>query len=273
MAGLLDRLSNEETLGELVRALEDGVISPSPELLGGFFGHLRAGALGTLIRASETTRSRELKPVLQRAVAAIAQRNRGALVGFLDSQDPVVVTGALHLAGQMGVREVAPRLTGLLSHASPVVRAAAVETVLQLKATTLASHLLDTLLDPEVEVRVAAARVLQAMRSPGAAGRLKDILQSREIRAAELSEQIAMFEAYGSVGDPQAVPFLDKYLNGKGFLGRRGAPEIRACAALALGKVGSGEARASLRKAATDDDPVVRNAVGRAMRGMAEGPA
>jgi hypothetical protein len=81
-----------------------------------------------------------------------------------------------------------------------------------------------------------------------------------------------MFEAYGSVEDPQAVPFLDKYLNGKGFLGRREPAEIRACAALALGKVGSGEARSSLREAATDDDPVVRNAVGRAMRAMQDGP-
>jgi HEAT repeat protein len=80
-----------------------------------------------------------------------------------------------------------------------------------------------------------------------------------------------MFEAYGSVEDPQAVPFLDRYLNGKGFLGRREIPEIRACAALALGKVGSVEAKGSLRKAATDDDPVVRNAVGRAMRTMHEG--
>jgi hypothetical protein len=272
VAALLDRLSNEETLGELVQALEDGAISPSPELLGGFFGHLRAGALGTLIRASETTKSRELKPILRKAVAGIAQRNREALINFLDSRDPVVVTGALHLAGQMGVREVAPRLTGLLSHGSPQVRTAAAETILQLKATTLASHLLDTLLDPEVAVRVAAARVLQAMRSRGAAGRLKDILQSKEIRTADLSEQIAMFEAYGSVEDPQAVPFLDKYLNGKGFLGRREPAEIRACAALALGKVGSGEARSSLREAATDDDPVVRNAVGRAMRAMQDGP-
>ena len=270
VARLLDRLSDEETLGELVQALEDGAIAPSPQLLGGFLNHLRAGALGTLIRASETTKVRELKPVLQKAVAGIAQRNRGALIRFLDATDPLVVTGALHLAGQMQVKEVAPRLTELLYHPAPEVRKAAVDTVLALKATTLASNLHDILLDPESDVRVAAARVLQALRARGAAGRLKEILQSKEIRGADLTEQIAMFEAYGAVEDPQAVSFLDKYLNGKGFLGRREPSEIRACAALALGKVGSTEAQASLRKAATDDDAVVRNAVGRAMRGIGE---
>ena len=53
VARLLDRLSSEETVSELVQALEDGAISPSPKLLGGFLGHLRAGALGILIRAAE----------------------------------------------------------------------------------------------------------------------------------------------------------------------------------------------------------------------------
>jgi HEAT repeat protein len=270
VARLLDRLSSPETLGELVQALEDEAIKPSADLLGGFFGHLRAGALGTLIRAAETTQVRDLKPILRSAVAGIARRNREALVSFLDASDPLVVTGTLHLAGQMDVREVSSRLPDLLYHESPAVRKAAVETVLQLKATTLASRLLDTLLDPEVEVRIAAARALQSMRSRGAAGRLREILQSKEIRAADLSEQIAMFEAYGSVEDPQALAFLDRYLNGKGFLGRREPPEIRACAALALGKLATPEARAALRKSAADDDPVVRNAVGRAMRGMGD---
>lgn len=270
VARLLDRLSGEETLGELVRALEDGAISPSPQLLGGFLGHLRAGALGILIRAAETTQNRDMQPVLREAVAGIAQRNRAALLRFLDHDDPMVVCGALHLAGRMQVREVAARLPDLFYHEDPEVRKVAVETVLALNATTLASTLQELLLDRDADVRVATARALEQMRFRGAAGRFREILESREIRKADLSEQIAMFEAYGSIEDPQALAFLDKYLNGKGFLGRREPSEIRACAALALGKVGGSQARDALRKAAADDDPVVRNAVGRAVRGMKE---
>ncbi len=268
---LLDRLSSEDTVGELVRALEGGTVAPSPQLLGSFLAHLRPRALGILIRAAETTPSRELQPVLRQAVAGIAQRNRTALLRFLQSDDPVVLSGALFLAGRMQVKEVVPYLTDLLYHESPEVRKAAVRTVMDLKATTLASSLQDTLLDPETEVRVAAARALEKLRYRGAGPRFREILQSKEIRSADLTEQIAMFEAYGSVEDPQAVPFLDKYLNGKGFLGRREASEIRACAALALGKIASPVAKEALRKAVTDDDPVVRNAVGRALRGGSGG--
>ena len=164
----------------------------------------------------------------------------------------------------------AARLADLFYHETPEVRRAAVETVVALRATTLASTLQELLLDPDPEVRIATARALEQMRFRGAAGRFREILESREIRKADLSEQIAMFEAYGSIEDPQALAFLDKYLNGKGFLGRREPSEIRACAALALGRVGGPKAREALRRAAADDDPVVRNAVGRAVRGLKE---
>ncbi len=43
--------------------------------------------------------------------------------------------------------------------------------------------------------------------------------------------------------------------------------EIRACAALALGKIGTDQARKSLQAAGSEDDAVVRSAVNRALRG------
>jgi HEAT repeat protein len=60
---------------------------------------------------------------------------------------------------------------------------------------------------------------------------------------------------------------LDAMLNNKGFLGRKEDAEIRACAAIALGRVGSSKATEALRKAATEKDLIVRNAVTRALRG------
>ena len=46
-------------------------------------------------------------------------------------------------------------------------------------------------------------------------------------------------------------------------------PETRACAAMALGRIKSPEARELLQRAADDKDLVVRNAVNRALRGVA----
>jgi HEAT repeat protein len=58
---------------------------------------------------------------------------------------------------------------------------------------------------------------------------------------------------------------LDRLLNGRRMFGKE-SQEIRACAAMALGKVGTPAARASLQKAAQETNPMVRNAVTKALR-------
>ena len=76
----------------------------------------------------------------------------------------------------------------------------------------------------------------------------------------------AFFQAYARTAGNEAVRLLDHLLNGKGFLGRRESPEVRACAALALGKIDSSEAEEALEFALDQEDPVVSSAVNRALR-------
>jgi HEAT repeat protein len=45
-------------------------------------------------------------------------------------------------------------------------------------------------------------------------------------------------------------------------------PQIRACAALGLGTIGTAEAASVLQQAAADKDALVRNAVNQALRGV-----
>jgi HEAT repeat protein len=54
-------------------------------------------------------------------------------------------------------------------------------------------------------------------------------------------------------------------LNGRRLFGKE-SPEMRACAAMALGRVGSPAARASLQKSSAESNPIVRNAVMKALR-------
>lgn len=263
---LLDAISSPQTIDELIQALYDGSIRATPQQLSAFLRFLRSGAIPPLLRAAETVDHKELQAVLRSAVHGIAQRNRGAVVRLLTDPDPILASGAARLAGAIQIEEAGPALAGLLAHADASVRLAAVEAAQSLKASTAAGALVHTLDDPEREVRIAAARALGALRYAPAAKELQEILAAKEMRGADISEKVAFFEALGMVAEDQAVPFLDRLLNAKGFLGRREPSEIRAAAALALGKVGTPEARASLQKAAKDDDPVVRTAANRALR-------
>jgi HEAT repeat protein len=92
------------------------------------------------------------------------------------------------------------------------------------------------------------------------------VVQGKSVKAADLTEKMAYFEAYGSLARDAGIPSLDKLLNERNFWGRRATPEIRACAARALGIIGSASALESLRRATNERDPMVRSAINRAMR-------
>jgi hypothetical protein len=263
---LLDEVSSPEVIGELVHALEDGSIAAAPRQLGEFLMHLRAQALSSLLRASETIGVRELQPVLRSAVGGIAQRNRAVLVELVSSSDPLVAAGAARLAGSLQVTEAAPALQELLKHPEPAARIAAIDAAVMLKASIVAGALQEALTDRDRSVRIAVARALGQLRYRPSAPRFRALLTGKEIRSADITEKIAFFEGYGELGDPEAVGLLDKLLNGKGLLGRRESAEVRAAAALALGKVGSPDARRALDTAKADEDAVVRSAVNRALR-------
>ncbi|HMC19276.1 MAG TPA: HEAT repeat domain-containing protein, partial [Gemmatimonadales bacterium] len=98
------------------------------------------------------------------------------------------------------------------------------------------------------------------------AARVETIVSGSKLRNADLTEKMAFFEAYGALVGAKGIPALDKLLVAKGLLGKREDPETRACAAMALGKIRTPEARAVLERAAQDKEPLVRNAVARAMR-------
>ncbi len=262
---ILEELSDPVVLKQLLKSLEEGAIDPSGEELSIFLRYLRADALGPLVRAAETTKVGELQLRLRGAIEGLARAHPQILIELLNANDVAIVGGAARLAGSIGLTQCVPQLTALLKHAAPSVRKAAVEALLQIKSGTALDALQQALEDNEREVRMAAARGIASLRYQPARARLGELLQSRIVRDADLTEKIAFFEAFGAVANAESVAMLDKLLNGKSLL-RKQSPELRACAAMALGKVGTPASRAALERAAEDANPMVRNAVHKAMR-------
>ena len=132
---VLDKVSGAETLKELIQALEDGSISPDPKELGELLKHLRAEALGPLLRGAEEAEDPEIKATIQDAVDGIARKYSDALMECLESNDSAIVAGAVSLAGRMKLGDSAPLVSRLLGHKEPRVRLAAVEAAKALRAS------------------------------------------------------------------------------------------------------------------------------------------
>jgi HEAT repeat protein len=97
--------------------------------------------------------------------------------------------------------------------------------------------------------------------------RLEAAVDGKALRSADLTEKMAFFEAYGLLAGPKGVERLSALLLGSGgLLRRKEDPETRACAAMALGKIKTPEARHALELAAKDKEALVRNAVNKALR-------
>ncbi|HYJ79414.1 MAG TPA: HEAT repeat domain-containing protein, partial [Longimicrobiaceae bacterium] len=268
LRSLFDQLADPLTVAELVRTVEQAGPAVSEESLGGLLAYFPPEALGPLLKAGETS----AVPAVRRTVLAAAERlveaSRGQATQLLRDPDPGVAGGAARILGRLRVAAAAPDIGRLLARPEAAVRVAAVEALQELRSPGAAGALEAALEDQEREVRVAAARALAALRYAPAREKLEAAIDSRRLRDADLTERIAFFEAYGGLAGADAVPLLERVLNGKSWLGRRESPEMRACAALGLGRVPGPAAERALNAAAADADPVVRSAVGRALKAV-----
>jgi HEAT repeat protein len=206
-----------------------------------------------------------LQARLRSAMNGLADRYRTHLLALLRLDAPDIVRGAVALVVQQSMQEAVPALGDLLKHPDATMRRTAVDGLAQLKTASSLETMQRALGDVDREVRLAAARGLGAARYTPARARLEEIVNSKALREADLTEQIVFFEAFGGVASPESIDMLDRLLNGRRMFGKE-SQEIRACAAMALGKVGTPAARASLQRASAESNPMVRNAVSKALR-------
>ncbi len=262
---VFERLSDPDVLEQFVQALEDGAVAPNDEDVNLFFSRLKPEAMPILIRFAEMSETDGVAQRLRSAIDGLASRFPEEIDRLLQSDETVLVAGAVRAAGRVRLSQALDGLEEALQHPDKGVRLAVVDALLSIRLTPALQVMALALDDEDREVRIAAVEAFEAVRFASARDILRRHVESKRLRAADLTEKMAFFEAYGALGGNAAVERLDEILNAKGFLGRRNPTELRACAALGLGKAASPQAREALVKAEDDDDPIVKNAVARAL--------
>jgi HEAT repeat protein len=265
------RLSQPEALAQLLQSLDEAAAHPSAEELGELFGELRPEALPTMLAWLPRVSNQRVKVVLEQALQRLGAAHVPDLVGAIAGADAVVALEAVKLAGRLKLQQAVPAMAQSLGHEETAIRVAAVQALSDFATPAALQGLERALDDPDREVRLTAVRVLMQHRHRGALAKVTAAVQGKSVRAADLTEKMAFFEAYGSLVGEQGVAGLDALLNSGGFLRRKEAPETRACAALALGRIGTPSARDALERASGSKEALVRNAVSRALRGLPAG--
>lgn len=261
------RLSEPQVVAQLLHALDESARTPVASLLEGLFAELRPSALEPLVAWLGAAAASPARAAIERASLRLAGANTSELARLLEHPQEHVVRGALRLVGQLATPAAVPGLARLLRGGDVKLRAEAVTALSDIGSPSALQALERAMDDTDREVRVAAFRAIGSRKHAGALPRLLEVIRRKDIRAADLGEKMALFEAFGGMCGDAGVPELDGILNARGLLGAKETPEMRACAARALGLVGTRTAAAALQKAADTKDVVVRSAVARAMRG------
>jgi HEAT repeat protein len=260
-------MSDPKPLGQLLQALEDSPLRAPQHELDELFGILQPRALETILSWIGRSTNPPLKMLLEVAAGRLASSNSAELIRLIGSDDEAVVLEAIRRAAALKSPAAVPALGKMLTVGEADMRVAAVTALTEIGSAGAMQMLERALIDEDRDVRIVAVRALGARNSKAALPRIEAAIKGKELRESNLTEKMAFFEAYGLLAGDAGVALLDPLLNAKGFMGKKDDSEMRACAAVALGKINSQRAMDSLNRAAGEKDVIVRNAVSRAIRG------
>jgi HEAT repeat protein len=172
-------------------------------------------------------------------------------------EDPrwFVVRNGVSIIGEMGSEEAVGQLTGSLANGDARVRKETVLALAKLGGQDAEQLLLGMLDDQDAGVRAMACRAAGVLGVEKSLRPLMTILDEDQ----DQDVQVECLQALGKLGDPGAVPLIEKRAV-KGLFSRP-SQEIRVAAYRALAGIGTPHAMSLLEKAATDSDPGVRTVV------------
>jgi hypothetical protein len=261
------KLSQQEALAQLLQSLDEASVHPTEEELGELFRELRPQALETVLAWMPKLTNQRVVELLSSAAQRLAVAYPVELNRVLGTRDEPTVLQAVKLVAQLKLPPAAPALGALFDGGATSVKVGAVEALAAIGTAGAMQQLERAVDDPDRDVRIAAVRVFAARGHRNVLGRVEAAVDGKALRGADLTEKMAFFEAYGVlVGGTGVERLAAMVLSAGGFLKRKEDPETRACAAMALGKIGTPEARAVLEQAGKDKDALVRNAVNKALR-------
>jgi len=262
------RLSAPESLAQLLQSLDDTADLPEQAELTELFDQLRPIALGPVFSWLRRIHNSRVKPLLESAAERLASLNTSELVRLILASEREIAMEAIRRAGALKTPAAVQSLAKILAGPDVELRHMAAAALTEIGSASALQALERGVEDEDREVRIATVRAFTARSYRLVLPRIEAVVKGRGIREADLTEKMAFFEAFGALSGQAGVEYLDAVLNGKGFLGRREDSEVRACAAIALGRISHPSATDSLRRAsAAEKDVVVRNAVNRALRG------
>ena len=186
------------------------------------------------------------------ALVALGQSGMRVVEEMLEDSRWFVARNGVAVLGESGGETAIAHLTGTLAHEDMRVRRETVLSLAKIGGDDAAQLVVGMLDDSYADVRTAAARAVSVLKAERAFKPLLGILQIGD--DDPVIEQV--LRALGQLGDPAAVPLIEKRAVGSFFY--KPSPGVRVAALSALGSIGTPHAMSVVEAAKDDKDPDVR---------------
>ena len=260
------KLSEPAIVSQLVQSLDEAPALAGEATVAEVLRELRASALEPVLTWIPNLSSPALKKVLEEVADRLSEAHPPEVLRILRSPDSEALAAVVALCGRLQLTQTVPGLGETVAHRDSAVRLASVQALAQLGTPAALAFVDKALEDEDRAVRLAAVRVVGGRGYRGAQRRVENAVLGKAVNEMDLTEKMAFFEAYGSIVGAGGLKPLSALLLPRGLLRIKESSETRACAAIAIGKIRTPEARELLQRATDDKDLVVRNAVHRALR-------
>lgn len=259
-------LSEPAILTQILRSLDDAATAPEDEDIGELLRELRPPALGVVAAYLVTMRHATIRAAMARAAERLVAAHPREAVRLLEAGEAEVLLGLVPVVGQAKLTAALSVLGELLKRPEAEIRLAAVEALAGIGTPGAMGFLERSLEDEDRAVRLAGLTAVSARGWKGALKRLESVVQGKGRDDLERAERRQFFEAFAQIAGAAALGPLGDILEPRGLFRRKENAETRTCAAYAVAKVRSPEARRLLERIATDKELAVRNAAIRALR-------
>jgi HEAT repeat protein len=264
--GFIGKLSEPAIVSQLVQSLDEAPALAGDATVAEVMQELRASALEPILTWIPNLSSPTLRQLLEGVADRLAEAHPQEVMRILRSPASEALASVIALCGRLQLMQTVPGLGDTVVHQDPAVRLASVQALARLGTPAALAFVEKALDDQDRAVRLAAVRAVGARGYKGAQRRIEAMVMGKAVSEMDLTEKMAFFEAYGAIAGPAGIKPLSGLLLPRGLLRMKESAETRACAAIALGKIRTPEAREVLQRAADDKELVVRNAVSRALR-------
>lgn len=185
---------------------------------------------------------------------AMGDASRPIVEAMVDDDNRFLVRNAVAILGETGGGRAVELVTSALAHPDAKVRKEALLSLARLEASESASLVVGFIEDPDPDVRVAAATAAGELKVERALRPLLGLLDAEK----DPDVLVPVIRALGQLGDPGAVPTLEKHAVRSLF--SKPATEVRVASYRALHRIGSPHAKELVRAALEDKDGAVQAA-------------